>query len=59
MVYYGLYQTIYNAKQTSPAIDLVMSIPYAALPTGFFIMFFFTLEAFLGFLGLGGKGEGQ
>jgi TRAP-type C4-dicarboxylate transport system permease small subunit len=59
MVYYGLYQTIYNVKQTSPAIDLVMSIPYAALPTGFFIMFFFTLEAFLEFLGLRAKGEGQ
>jgi TRAP-type C4-dicarboxylate transport system permease small subunit len=59
MFYYGLYQTIYNAKQTSPAIGLVMSIPYASLPTGFFIMFFLTLEQFLVFIGLGGKGEAK
>jgi TRAP-type transport system small permease protein len=59
MFYFGLFQTIYNAKQFSPAMELVMSVPYAALPTGFFIMFFFTLEEFLGFLGLGVKGEGQ
>ena len=59
MFYFGLYQTIYNVKQFSPALELVMSIPYAALPTGFFIMFFFTLEEFLVFLGLGAKGEGQ
>lgn len=58
MVYYGLFQTIYNAKQFSPAMELVMSVPYAALPTGFFIMFFLTLEEFLVFLGLGAKREG-
>lgn len=56
---YGLFQTLYNAKQTSPAIGLVMSIPYAALPAGFFIMFFLMLEEFLLFLGLGPKGGGQ
>ena len=56
---YGLFQTMYNVNQTSPAIGLVMSYPYAALPTGFFIMFFLTLEEFLIFLGLGPKGEGQ
>ncbi len=55
MFYYGLYQTIYNARQTSPAIGLVMSVPYASLPAGFFIMFFLTLEEFLAFLGEGGK----
>jgi TRAP-type C4-dicarboxylate transport system permease small subunit len=59
MFYYGLFQTVYNAHQTSPAIGLVMSIPYAALPTGFFIMFFLMLEEFLVFLGLGPKGEVQ
>ena len=59
MFYYGLFQTVYNAKQFSPAIELVMSVPYAALPTGFFIMFFFTLEQFLLFLGQGAKGEGR
>jgi TRAP-type C4-dicarboxylate transport system permease small subunit len=56
---YGLFQTIYNARQTSPAIGLVMSIPYAALPTGFFIMFLLMLEEFLIFLGLSPKGEDQ
>jgi TRAP-type C4-dicarboxylate transport system permease small subunit len=55
----GLYQTIYNLKQTSPAIGLVMSIPYASLPVGFFIMFLLTLEEFLVFLGLGPRGEGK
>jgi TRAP-type C4-dicarboxylate transport system permease small subunit len=59
MFYFGLFQTIYNAKQFSPAMELVMSVPYAALPTGFFIMFFFTLEEFFGFLGMGAKGAGQ
>jgi len=56
---FGLFQTLYNAHQTSPAIGLVMTIPYAALPTGFFIMFFLTMEEFLLFLGLGPKGGGQ
>ena len=36
-----------------------MSVPYAALPTGFFIMFFFTLEEFLVFLGVARKGDAQ
>jgi TRAP-type C4-dicarboxylate transport system permease small subunit len=56
---YGLFQTLYNAKQTSPAMGLVMSYPYAALPTGFFIMFFLTMEELLTFLGLGRKGGAQ
>jgi len=55
---FGLFQTIYNWKQTSPAIGLIMSIPYASLPVGFFVMFFLTLEEFLAFLGLGSKGNG-
>ena len=54
---FGLFQTIYNWKQTSPAIGLIMSIPYASLPVGFFIMFFLTLEEFLAFLGLESKGD--
>jgi len=53
---FRLFQTIYNWKQTSPAIGLIMSFPYAALPVGFFIMFFLTLEEFLAFLGLRPKG---
>lgn len=56
---YGLFQTIYNWKQTSPAIGLIMSFPYAALPLGFFIMFFLTVEDFLESLGLRAKGEGR
>jgi TRAP-type C4-dicarboxylate transport system permease small subunit len=59
MFYYGLYQTIYNSRQTSPAIGLVMSIPYASLPVGFFIMFFLTLEEFLVFIYLGVGGEAK
>lgn len=53
---FGLFQTIYNWQQTSPAIGIIMSFPYASLPAGFFIMFFLTLEEFLAFLGLGSKG---
>jgi TRAP-type transport system small permease protein len=59
MFYYGLYQTVYNARQTSPAIGLVMSIPYASLPVGFFIMFFLTLEEFWAFIRPEGKGEAR
>jgi len=59
MFYYGLYQTIYNSQQTSPAIGLVMSIPYASLPAGFFIMFFLTLEEFLVFVSPGARGEAK
>jgi TRAP-type C4-dicarboxylate transport system permease small subunit len=58
MCYYGLYQTIYNRHQTSPAVGLVMSIPYASLPAGFFIMFCLTLEEFILFL-QGPRGEGD
>jgi len=58
MFYYGLFQTLYNARQFSPAMELMMSVPYAALPTGFFIMFFLTLEEFLVSLGLSAKREG-
>ena len=56
MFWFGLYQTIYNWTQASPAIGLIMTFPYASLPTGFFIMFFLTLEEFLAFIGLGTKG---
>ncbi len=56
---YGLFQAAYNAHQTSPAIGMMMTIPYAALPAGFFIMFFLTLEEFLGSLGRGPKGMGR
>jgi TRAP-type C4-dicarboxylate transport system permease small subunit len=35
---FGLFQTIYNWQQTSPAIGH-HELPYASLPAGFFIMF--------------------
>ena len=54
---FGLFQTIYNWQQTSPAIGIIMSFPYASLPVGFLIMFFLTLEEFFAFLGLGSKGD--
>jgi TRAP-type transport system small permease protein len=56
---FGLFQTLYNIHQTSPAMGLVMSFPYAALPIGFFIMLLLTVEEFLVFLGIGRKGEVQ
>jgi TRAP-type C4-dicarboxylate transport system permease small subunit len=59
LFYYGLYQTTYNARQTSPAIGLAMSIPYASLPAGFFIMFFLTLEEFVAFITPDGRGRGE
>lgn len=58
LFYYGLFQAAYNARQTSPALGMPMSIPYAALPAGFFLMFFFTLEELLLALGRGGR-EGR
>jgi TRAP-type C4-dicarboxylate transport system permease small subunit len=57
LFYYGLYQTTYNARQTSPAMGLAMSFPYASLPAGFFIMFFLTLEEFLAFITPDGRGR--
>jgi TRAP-type C4-dicarboxylate transport system permease small subunit len=57
MFSYGLFQTLYNWNQTSPAIGLVMSFPYAALPIGFFMMFSLTMEEFLESLCLRSKGE--
>jgi TRAP-type C4-dicarboxylate transport system permease small subunit len=59
MFSYGLYQTVYNLNQTSPAIGLVMSLPYASLPAGFFIMFFITMEEFLLSFAPAAKGEGR
>ena len=49
MVYFGVSQTVTNTKQLSAALRLPMAIPYAALPTGFSIMFLFTVEEALSF----------
>lgn len=57
MTGYGIYQTLYNFHQTAPATGMVLSIPYAALPTGFLIMLSLTLEDFLLFLRSGTPGE--
>ena len=50
MVYYGADQTIGNHAQRSPAMQIPMSYPYAALPLGFFFMLLMTLEDFILFL---------
>ena len=50
MTYYGMVQTIINQNQTSSTLGISMSIPYAALPVGFFIMFFLTVEQLADFL---------
>ncbi len=44
MTYYGGVQTIANWAQTSSSMGISMSIPYAALPLGFGVMFCVTLE---------------
>ena len=57
MTYYGFDQTIMNIKQTSSTVGISMSIPYAALPIGFFIMFFVTIEQLVDFLTAGPAGR--
>jgi len=44
MTYFGLEQTWMNRNQTSSTLGICMSYPYAALPVGFFVMFFITVE---------------
>ncbi len=59
MIYYGVDQTLANAAQRSPAMQIPMCYPYAALPIGFTLMLLVTVEDLLMFLGLdrakGGK----
>lgn len=50
MVYYGTDQALYNLRQTSPAIRIPMTIPYAAIPVGSVMMFTVTIEELLKFL---------
>ncbi len=61
MSYYGFEQTIINHRQTSPGMEIPMSLPYIALPLGFFAMLLISLEEFLLFLGvtdrIGDSGE--
>ena len=44
MIFFGLQQTVDNWRQISPALGIPMAAPYLALPTGFFLMWLFTLE---------------
>lgn len=59
MTYYGVDQMLMNRQQTSSTIGIPMSVPYSALPIGFFIMFFITLEQLLDFLTTGSAGGKQ
>lgn len=53
MTYFGMIQTLMNQSQSSSTMGISMSIPYAALPVGFSIMLFLTLEQLLEFLTAG------
>ncbi len=44
MAGYGFGQTWVNLRQTSPALGIPMALPYLALPAGFTVMLFVTLE---------------
>jgi TRAP-type C4-dicarboxylate transport system permease small subunit len=58
MVVFGTDQMLTNYYQRSPAMQIPMAYPYAALPLGFFIMFLISLEDFVVFWGQRpGKGE--
>lgn len=50
LTYYGFEQVIMNIGQSSSTVGISMSIPYAALPIGFFIMLSVTVEQFADFL---------
>jgi TRAP-type C4-dicarboxylate transport system permease small subunit len=52
MIYHGLMQTVINHQQTSPGMEIPMSLPYVALPLGFFAMLLVSIEEFLLFLGV-------
>jgi TRAP-type C4-dicarboxylate transport system permease small subunit len=50
MTYYGFNQMMMNRFQTSSTMSIPMSIPYSALPIGFALMFFVTIEQLLDLL---------
>lgn len=50
VTYYGFDQMLMNRYQTSSTMGIPMSIPYSALPIGFLIMFFVTIEQLLDLL---------
>jgi TRAP-type C4-dicarboxylate transport system permease small subunit len=51
MTYQGVVQSVANIKQTSSSMGISMSLPYAALPIGFFIMLATTLQQLLELFG--------
>lgn len=53
MIFYGVDQTLANAAQRSPAMQIPMCYPYAALPIGFTLMLLITIEDLMVFLGFG------
>ncbi len=59
MIFFGTDQTLFNAAQRSPAMQIPMCYPYAALPLGFFLMFLITLEDFVQFVRKGRGKEDQ
>ena len=50
MTCYGLQQTLINLPQISPALEISMALPYAALPAGFGLMLLVTIEDLAGML---------
>jgi TRAP-type C4-dicarboxylate transport system permease small subunit len=48
MTWYGLQQTLINLPQVSPALEVSMALPYAALPAGFGLMVLITIEDLAG-----------
>lgn len=59
MIFFGADQTLANAAQRSPALQIPMCYPYAALPLGFLLMFLVTLEDFAQFVRAGRGKEGE
>ena len=57
MVYYGSEQTLLNLHQVSPALEIKMAVPYAALPIGFCLMLLVTLEELFTMFGTGAQGR--
>lgn len=57
MIFFGLQQTVDNWRQISPALGIPMAAPYLALPTGFILMWLFTLEQTLAALSSAVRGK--
>ena len=53
--WYGVEQMMMNRFQVSSTMGIPMSIPYAALPVGFFVMLLVSIEQFVDLLSGAGK----